>query len=67
MHRDDCLNALYNAAIQAGAKITFGARVASIDESGPSVQLEDGSVITCDIILGADGASLPQSLSIPLT
>jgi salicylate hydroxylase len=62
---------LYNAAVDAGAKVIFDTRVclaSSPSLSGPSptthtsrerpsVQLSDGTVLEADLILGADGPS----------
>ncbi|KAL2062579.1 hypothetical protein VTL71DRAFT_5651 [Oculimacula yallundae] len=55
MHRADYQKVLYDAALKAGASINFGQKVVSVDTSKPSVTLQDGSVITCDLIIGADG------------
>jgi 2-polyprenyl-6-methoxyphenol hydroxylase-like FAD-dependent oxidoreductase len=57
LHRADYQRILYNAALKAGAKIEFGKKVTSIDQSAPSLTMEDGSVIRTDLIIAADGSS----------
>ncbi|KAH9942535.1 FAD/NAD-P-binding domain-containing protein [Epithele typhae] len=46
-YRGDLIRLLYKTAKEAGAQITFGAEVV--------VTLANGDVLTCDILIGADG------------
>ena len=46
---------LYRSAIAAGAEVLFGKRVIDVDEATPAVKLEDGSIMSADLIVGADG------------
>ncbi|KAG4441105.1 hypothetical protein IFR05_003395 [Cadophora sp. M221] len=55
LHRADYQKILYDAAVKAGASISFGRKVVSIDTSTPSLTLQDGSIINSDLIVGADG------------
>ena len=50
-------NILYQHAVAAGVDFRFGLRVTDIDEEKPSVRLEDGSEVSADLIVGADGAN----------
>jgi 2-polyprenyl-6-methoxyphenol hydroxylase-like FAD-dependent oxidoreductase len=60
---------LTQVAIERGVKIVYNAQVVSVDLESPkpSVTLQDGRVMSADLIIGADGTpvSLPfQSSSI---
>ena len=46
---------LYRRAIDAGANVSFGSRVVSVDPESPSVTLASGKKIFGDLIIGADG------------
>lgn len=46
---------LFRQAKDAGAKISFGCQVTSVDFEKPSVSLSNGSEIPGDLIIGADG------------
>jgi salicylate hydroxylase len=59
LHRADYQRILYDAALEAGAKIEFGKKVVSIDQFAPSLTLEDGSIMTTDLIVAADGSFTP--------
>ena len=48
---------LYEAAVREGVKVRFGARVESLDETRPSVNLSSGEIFEADLIIGADGKS----------
>ncbi|KAF4973369.1 hypothetical protein FSARC_347 [Fusarium sarcochroum] len=50
---------LYNEAVKAGAKVHFGTEIANVEEDNHHafVTLKDGSKITADILLAADGIS----------
>lgn len=58
LHRADYQSILYDAAITAGVQVSFGNHVSTVDEATPSVTLEDGSIVNCDLIVGADGTYL---------
>ncbi|KAH9206540.1 FAD dependent oxidoreductase domain-containing protein [Leptodontidium sp. 2 PMI_412] len=55
LHRADYQKILYDAAWKAGASISFGKKVVSIDTSTPSLTLQDGAIIRSDLIVAADG------------
>ena len=55
----DLSNMLYRAAVGAGARITYNAPVAKVYTNPPQVELEDGTVLGADMIIGADG---PRSM-----
>ena len=55
IHRADLQRILYDAALKAGAVVQFNKRVTTIDTGEPSLTLIDGSIITADLIIGADG------------
>ncbi|KAJ5051473.1 uncharacterized protein L3040_001250 [Drepanopeziza brunnea f. sp. 'multigermtubi'] len=46
---------LYDLALEMGVEVGLSCRIRSIDESVPSVTLEDGETISGDLIVGADG------------
>lgn len=46
---------LYRIAISAGARISFGCPVKSVDPDAPSVTLANGRKLYGDLIIGADG------------
>ncbi|CZT02276.1 uncharacterized protein RCO7_11034 [Rhynchosporium graminicola] len=64
MHRADYQKVLYDAALEANAHISFGRKVISVDTSEPSLNLQDGSITTADLMIAADGKSfvMPDSL-----
>lgn len=51
----DLYDMLYRAAINAGARITYGATVTSVHANPPRVELHDGTVLKADMVVGADG------------
>ncbi|KAI0692495.1 FAD/NAD(P)-binding domain-containing protein [Cytidiella melzeri] len=57
MKHEDVHRLLYDLAISAGAKVTFGASVKSVQpgEPKPSITLSTGQVLTADMVIGADG------------
>lgn len=57
VRRDDLIQAVYDIAVDAGAKILFERYVVEVDENKPSVTLSDGTVMEADLIVGADGKS----------
>lgn len=55
MERQAAGEVLYRGAVAAGAEVLFGKHVIDVDEATPAVKLEDGSIISADLIVGADG------------
>lgn len=55
IHRADYLTLLQNAAQDAGVQIKLTSRVASVSSDPPTLTLEDGTSLTADLIIGADG------------
>lgn len=55
IHRADLHNVLLAKAQKLGVEITMGAKVKSFDWDAPNALLEDGTVVTADVILAADG------------
>jgi salicylate hydroxylase len=49
---------LYNLAVSSGVTITFNTEVVSVDEvkDAPRALLADGTILTADLIIGADGS-----------
>ncbi|KJX96668.1 FAD/NAD-P-binding domain-containing protein [Zymoseptoria brevis] len=44
------------SAIRYGAEILEGVNISTFDQNVPSITLDDGKVITCDLIVAADGS-----------
>ena len=57
IHRADYQRILYHAALDAGAVVKFGRKVVSVDTSIPSLTLQDGTIVSSDLIVAADGMS----------
>ncbi|KAF8636411.1 hypothetical protein AX17_003593 [Amanita inopinata Kibby_2008] len=63
MHHADLHQLLYDLACSVGAIVSFDAGVASVsvdlenDEEIPVVTLEDGTRLTADLVIGADGSN----------
>ena len=57
VHRADMLKMFYDHAIKAGVEVRFGVLIASIQDSvyQPTVRLIDGTVLSADLLIGADG------------
>lgn len=55
MRRSHYQKHLYEAMVDAGAKLRLGVRVESVNEDDPSVTLVTGEVITADLVVLADG------------
>ena len=58
--RDDLVRLLYKLATEAGATVHLNSKVKSIHQGNaraprPKVMLENGQVLTADILIGADG------------
>ena len=51
---------LYNLAVSAGATITYNTEVVSVSvdpvKEAPRAILADGTILTADLIIGADGS-----------
>ena len=47
---------LHQAAVEAGCKIRLGSKVIAIDDEAPSVELQNGDVVSGDLIMLTDGA-----------
>lgn len=54
-NRGDLWTALYDRALATGVTVDFGQSVKEVDVDKPSVTLEDGSSLDCDLLIGADG------------
>ncbi len=48
---------LYESAVRLGVDVRLSSRIKSIDESTPSVTLQNGDTIGGDVVIGADGMS----------
>jgi salicylate hydroxylase len=55
----DLYDMLYRAAVNAGARITYGATVTKVHANPPRAELQDGTILKADMVIGADG---PQSI-----
>jgi salicylate hydroxylase len=57
MHRVDLQKILYERAVELGVEVRLGIRVKSIqhDAEKPEVLLEDGTLLGCELVVGADG------------
>jgi 2-polyprenyl-6-methoxyphenol hydroxylase-like FAD-dependent oxidoreductase len=55
MHRVDLHEALKEAAVARGVKISLSSPVESVDAEAGSVTLNTGQIITADAVIGADG------------
>ncbi|KIW26457.1 uncharacterized protein PV07_09550 [Cladophialophora immunda] len=55
IHRADIHEVLLDRASKAGVKITLDTYVSIINEAEPSVIIGDGTKLTADLIIGADG------------
>ncbi|GAA5821892.1 hypothetical protein JCM3770_002648 [Rhodotorula araucariae] len=54
-HRGDYHAAFFSRVEELGVPIHMGTAVKAFDQDAPSVTLEDGTVVECDIVIGADG------------
>jgi salicylate hydroxylase len=66
IHRADYQRLLYDAAIEAGAKIMLATPINFVDPEAPAVVLKDGRRFEADLIVGADGESTILYSSAPL-
>ncbi|KAE9366341.1 FAD/NAD(P)-binding domain-containing protein [Stipitochalara longipes BDJ] len=53
--RAEYQSVLYERALELGINIRLGCKIEDIDQSGPSLKLKGGEVVTADLIVGADG------------
>lgn len=61
VHRAHFHDALHNLAQQLGVKIRLQARVASYNNADGRVTLADGTIISADLVVAADGKSSKAS------
>lgn len=54
-HRADYHKILWDEAVRLGSEVKLNALVQNIDFEKNEVQLQDGSVFSGDVIIGADG------------
>lgn len=56
----DLYNMLYKLALSTGAIVSFNTTITSVSVDGvgmiPSVTLADGTILSADVVVGADGA-----------
>lgn len=57
VHRAHFHEALHQLAQTLGVTIRLGAKVTSFNEKDPSVTLTDGSLVSADLVVAADGKS----------
>ncbi|OJA10682.1 hypothetical protein AZE42_01049 [Rhizopogon vesiculosus] len=55
IHYRDLYDMLHRAAVSAGARITYNTPVAKVHANPPRVELQDGTVLKADMVIGADG------------
>ena len=55
MHRVDLQQCLYQRAIELGADVQLGSRVATVDTDHAKVSLESGDYVDGDLVVAADG------------
>lgn len=55
VHRWDYQKVLLEAALANGAEVRFGQRVASVNPDDALVKLENGTMLSADLVIGADG------------
>ncbi|KAJ6153578.1 hypothetical protein N7470_006537 [Penicillium chermesinum] len=55
VHRGDYHKALHDLAVDLGVTIKLGSKVVSYDSAAPSISLEDGQIISADLVIAADG------------
>ena len=65
VHRSDIIDVLAEGAVSAGVDIRLGQKVSRIDQGvAPAVVLDDGDLISADLVVGADGlhSTVAQSI-----
>lgn len=60
--RGDFQKILFDAAIKRGVTVRFNAQVAAVDDHRATVTLENGEIVTADLIVAADGLYNPNRL-----
>ncbi|KAI1505315.1 hypothetical protein F5X99DRAFT_430557 [Biscogniauxia marginata] len=55
VHRSDFHEALHKRAVELGVKLLLNSRVVGYNPADPSVTLANGSVMSADIVIAADG------------
>ena len=59
--RFELQDALIKHAVSLGVEVKWNSRIDSINVATPSVKLQDGQVLTADLLIGADGKSSCES------
>ena len=59
IHRGHFHDALHKCALELGVVVKVTSKVVDYDLEAPSVTLEDGSVVSADLVVGADGGGYP--------
>ena len=52
---------LWDAAIASGVQLLTGIKIQAVDVETTTVTLQDGEVVSADLIIGADGARVSLS------
>lgn len=60
IHRADFHSALYRRALDLGVTVKLGSRVVDYKLEGPSICLRDGTSLSADLVIAADGQSGDQ-------
>lgn len=55
VHRAHLHDALHQLALQLGVDVKVNHRVVEYNEENPSVKVEDGTILSADLIIAADG------------
>jgi salicylate hydroxylase len=56
---------MYENALKLGVEIRLGCRIKDIDQSKPSLLLENGELLKADLIVGADGVRSQVRTAVP--
>lgn len=62
IHRADFHSALYRRALDLGVTVKLGSRVVEYKLQGPSICLQNGTSVSADLVIAADGQSGDQRL-----
>lgn len=62
IHRANFHTALHERALDLGVSVKLAARVVKYDSQAGNITLADGTSVSADLIIAADGMSLPSSL-----
>lgn len=60
IHRADFHDAMYRLAVDLGVTVKLASRVVDYDVDAPSITLQDGSKVTADLVVAADGIYIPS-------